>query len=479
MPWPALRSDNTLLRALVVGVGSCWSVAFIAIALFYQLQLYADGAMFSYAVAVEDVWAFHWHNISGRLSVFFFSLLPAETYVRMSGNPGAGIMLYGALFYAAPLAGLIGTFAADRSRDRSIFVYACCSTALLCPLVFGFPTEMWVAHAVFWPTLAISLYAKRTVAGTALVIIMMLILGFTHEGGLVLAFGIVATLSPRGWRDATFLRAAAALAVVLPLSVAAKILVPPDEYYAGVFVRAARHFFDPAVFQVSIVLLLLATLAGYVVIFLILSRPAPRRANIYAAVIVVVVLAIYWLRLDHTLHGSSRYYLRTALVIVTPVFGTLATLGAHEGGRLAFSLPGLAWAMTAVRNRGARPLAAAFMLLTVVHVIETGKFVAAWADYRTAVASLAESDQSDPVLGNPRFTSSERISASLNRLSWFSTTPYLSVIGAKFLPNRLVIDPVGNYFWLSCATATANEEAARAVSVEARRLVRIYSCLHR
>ena len=52
MPWLALRSDIILLRALVLGVGSCWSVAFIAIALGYQLQLYADGAMFSYAVAV-------------------------------------------------------------------------------------------------------------------------------------------------------------------------------------------------------------------------------------------------------------------------------------------------------------------------------------------------------------------------------------------------------------------------------------------
>ena len=480
MPWPALRSDITLLRALVVGVGLCWSVAFIAIALFYQLQLYADGAMFSYAVAVVDVWAFHWHNISGRLSVFLLSLLPAEAYVRMSGNPGAGIMVYGALFYAAPLAGLIGTFAADRSHDRSIFVYACGSTALLCPLVFGFPTEMWFAHAVFWPTLAVSHHAKPTVAGTALVVIMTLILAFTHEGALVLAFAIVATLAPCGLRDAAFLRSAAALAVVLVLSVAVKIVVPPDEYYAGVLVRAARHFFDPAIFQVSIVLLLLATLAGYIVIFLMLSRAAPRRADVYAAVIVMVVLALYWLRLDHTLHASSRYYLRTALVILTPVFGALATLGApHEGSRPAFSVPGLAWAKTAVRNLGARPLAAAFMLLTLVHVIETGKFVSAWTDYRAAVAALAKSDQSDPVLGNPRFVSSERISASLNRLSWFSTTPYLSVITAIFLPNRLVIDPVGNYFWLSCATATANEETARAVPAEARRLVRIYSCLHR
>ena len=64
---------------------------------------------------------------------------------------------------------MIGTFATDRSRDRSIFFYACCSTALLCPLVFGFPTEMWFAHAVFWPTLSVSHHAQRTIAGTALV----------------------------------------------------------------------------------------------------------------------------------------------------------------------------------------------------------------------------------------------------------------------------------------------------------------------
>jgi len=117
--------------------------------------------------------------------------------------------------------------------------------------------------------------------------------------------------------------------------------------------------------------------------------------------------------------------------------------------------------------------------LTLVHVIETVKFIAAWTDYRTAVAALATGNQSDPALGNPHFVSSERIASHLNRLSWFSTTPYLSVIVANFVPNRLVIDPIGNYFWLSCATATANATAARALQAESRDLVRIFSCLHR
>jgi hypothetical protein len=481
MSWPAIRSDADLLRMLVIGVGLCWAIGFIAVGLWYRLELYADGAMFSYAVAVQDVWAFHWHNISGRLSVFLLSLLPAEIYVRVSGNPAAGIVVYGALFYAAPLAGLIGTFAADRSRHRSIFVYACCSTAVLCPLVFGFPTEMWFAHAVFWPTLAVSHYAKQIIVGTALVFVMMLMLAFTHEGALVLAFAIVATLAPRGWRDGSFLRAAAALIIVLVLSVAMKIVVPPDDYYAGVLLRAARHFFDPAILEVSIVLLLFATLALYVVIFLMLSRLAPRWAHLYAAVIVISALAAYWVWFDHSIHASSRYYLRTTLVIVTPVFGVLATLETdHQAGRPAFPFPALKWVLTAARQPGPRALAAAFVLLTLVHVIETAKFVEAWTEYRTSVGALATGEQSDPALGNPSFVSSERISSNnSNQLSWFSTTPYLSVFSANFAPNRLVIDPAGNYFWLSCATATANEEAARAVPKETRHLVRIYSCLHR
>ena len=480
MSWPAFRSGADLLRALVIGTGLCWSVAFVAVALGYRLELYADGAMFSYAVAVQDVWAFHWHNISGRMSVFLLTLLPAEAFVGLTANPGAGIVVYGLLFYLAPLAGLIGTYAADRSRGRIIFAYACCSTALLCPLIFGFPTEMWLAHAVFWPALAVSHYARRSVAGTALVFIMLLMLAFTHEGALVLAATIVATLAPRGLRDASFLRGAAILAVVLAMAAATKIMLPPDDYYAGVFLRAALHFFDFTIFQVRIVVLLFAALAGYGVILLALSRLIPDRAYLYAAVMVAVMLLIYWLGFDHTIHASSRYYLRTALVIATPIFGALAALGAMSGdGTLAFPLPGVVGAIAALRGRAALPLAAAFVLVTLVHVFETGKFVAGWRHYRTAIEALAIGEKSDPALGDPRFVSSDRIAPALNPLSWFSTTPYLSVVLANFAPNRLVIDPAGNYFWLSCATATANEKAARATPQAGRALIRIYSCLHR
>ena len=258
MSWPAIRSDADILRALVIGIALCWSVAFVVIALVYELELYADGAMFSYAVAVQDVWAFHWHNISGRMSVFFLSLLPAEIYVGLSGNPGAGIVVYGLLFYVAPLAGLIGTFAADRSRGRVIFVYACCSTALLCPLIFGFPTEMWLAHALFWPTLAVSHYAKPTAAGD----------------GARLRHDARRSLSPmkarwccwspslRHWRCAAcamrfFCARQSSSSWFWRCRPPSRLLLPPDDYYADVFVRAALHFFDPSIFEVGVVIVLL------------------------------------------------------------------------------------------------------------------------------------------------------------------------------------------------------------------------------
>jgi len=480
MSWPAPRSESDISRALVIGIALSWSVAFVVIALMYELELYADGAMFSYAVAVQDVWAFHWHNISGRLAVYFLSLLPGEIYVGLSGDPGAGIVVYGLLFYVAPLTGLIATFVADRSRGRVIFVHACCSTALLCPLIFGFPTEMWLAHALFWPTLAVCHCARRTAAGTGLVFLMMTTLAFTHEGALVLALTIVLTLAPRGLRDPSFLRAAAALVVVLAMSATVKLLLPPDDYYADVFARAARHFFDPGIFGVGVVIVLLSVLAAYGVLLPLFARLSPGRARLYAASVVLIALAIYWLRFDNSIHASSRYYLRTALVLLTPMFGALAALRSLScEGRLPVSMQSLERLMCWPRDRRSRSLATMFMILTLVHVVETAKFVAGWRHYRAEVAALAMGHLSDPGLGDPRFVSTERIASSPSSLSWFSTTPYLSIIVAKFMPNRLVIDPTGNYFWLSCATATANENADRTTPKASRDLVRIYSCLHR
>jgi hypothetical protein len=476
----ALPSDARLLRGLLIAVGTGWAALFIVIGLGYELQMYGDGSMFSYAVAVENAWAFHWHNISGRLLTFLVTLLPAEIYVELTSDARGGIIVYGLLFFAAPLLGLVATFAADRSKGRVIFSYACLSTACLCPLVFGFPTEMWMAHSLFWPTLALCHYGRGGVAGVALIFSMLLALVLTHEAALLLAAAIVATLVLRGRRDGALLQASGAFLAALAIWGLVKVALPPDEYFGGVFVRAALGFFDIAILGSNVLVLLIGALTAYGIAFLVFSRLAPQQAPVYAAALVGSALAVYWLWFDQALHADHRYYMRTAVFVATLVFGVLAAghaLWADGELNIPFALP-----LPAARTGGAasRAAAGAVVLVTLVHAVETAKFVEAWSAYKSAVRALATGTASDPELGDWRFVSADRIGPSLNRLSWNSTTLYLSALLAPgFAPARLVIDPSGNYFWLACDTAKANEEAPRPVPVETRRLVRVHACLHR
>lgn len=483
--FPNRASDRTGvggLRVAAITAGVCWSIAFVGIGLLYGLQMYGDGSIFSYAVAVQDAWAIHLHNISGRIFVYLFCFVPAEAYVALTGDPDGGVAVYGALFFAAQLLGLGVTFAVDRSRKRIIFGYACFSTACLAPLVFGFPTEMWLAHALFWPALALCHYAGGGLVGIVSVFLVLLALALTHEGGLVFAFAIVATVLLRGYRDAAFLRAAGALAVVIPIWVAIKMAFRPDNYIAGVLDAAEHNFFNMHIFTSGLFALLAIALIGYGILFLVLWRMGLEKAHAYSGVIVAVALAAYGLLVEQSIHAENRYYLRTVVFIATPLLGGLAAvyaLGADGSLKLA----------TPVLSRMAKALAApviarfvigALLVVTVVNVVETAKFVAAWVNYKAAVGELATSTGSDPELGDPRFVSSHRIDAALNRLSWSSTTPFLSVLMApRFAPSRLVVDPEAGYFWLPCQLATANERAARAIPTESRRLIRVHACLHR
>jgi hypothetical protein len=476
------RPNRLLLRQFVIATGMTWAVLFVLIGLKYEVQLFADGAMFSYSVAVQDVWAFHWHNISGRLFVYLIAEAPAELYCALTGDPKGGIELYGLLFFSTQLLGLGGTWAADRSPGRVFFGYACASTACLCPLVFGFPTEMWVAHALFWPTLAVCHYARESFARAVLVFVLLLALMLTHGAAVILAAVILLTLGLRGTRDAAYRRAAGAFLLAISIWAVVKLVLPPDDYDGPMMHRAALHFFDYTIFTRYIVALLFCTLTGYAVVFLALRRFNPAKAHICAASFIAIALATYWLWFDGSFHGNDRYPLRTVLFIATAAFGAAAAVHAViVEGRLTPSWPFVPRLMAGITGDGAvRAIIGAFMLVTLVHTVETARFVRVWRDYKAAVQSLTVGAASDAVLGDNHFVSSDRIRPDLNRLAWFSTTQFLSVLVApRFAPVRLVVDPATTYFWLSCNTARANETAERAMPAESRRLIRVHACLHR
>ncbi len=476
------RAVSFSLRTCVIAAGIIWAVLFVVVGLSYQLQLFADGAIFSYSVAVRDAWTFHWHNISGRLFVYLIAEAPAQFYVALTDDPRGGIVLYGFLFFSTQLLGLLATWAGDRSPGRLIFTVACASTACLCPLVFGFPSEMWVAHALFWPTLAIGHYGRANIATRIWIFLALLALVFTHGGALILGVLILSTLLLRGVRDPAYVRAARLFLMAISIWALVKLILPPDAYDGPMMRRAALHFFDPAIFMSHILVLLFAAVGTYVVAFLALERVHLKKAHSYAASLVALALSAYWLRFDDALHGTERYPMRTVLLLGTIAFGLVAAAYALVfEGRVNLRPARLQRAMAFLATDAARrPILGAFLIVMLVHAVETAKFVRAWTGYERAVRALALSEVSDRALGDVHFVSSSRIDPRLNRLSWFSTTQFLSVLVTPgFAPERLVVDPTANYFWLSCKTAAASQMADRAIPVESRRLIRVHACLHR
>src|SRR5260370_41549202 len=177
------------------------------------------------------------------------------------------------------------------------------------------------------------------------------------------------------------------------------------------------------------------------------------RAHACAALIVLMALTAYWLTFDHALHTTNRYYLRTVLLMAIAVLGGLAAAYAlHADDQLELSVPLLPLLSALARQSTIQAITGAFAIIMLVHAVETAKFALAWADYKAAVRSLSTGTASDPDLGDARFVSAHRINPELDRLSWFSTAHFLSVLLAPGLaPARPVDHPRRRHFFLSRA----------------------------
>ena len=90
-----------------------------------------------------------------------------------------------------------------------------------------------------------------------------------------------------------------------------------------------------------------------------------------------------------------------------------AAYALRADGRLNFAIPIVRRSMAALASSVVtRSAAGAIVLVTLVHIVETEKFVRAWRDYQVAVRTLATGALSDPALGDPHF------GRGLHRYGW-------------------------------------------------------------
>ncbi len=403
-----------------------WALAFPGLALGFRVNLFADGALFTYAVGVGDSWGHHWHNIAGRAAVWALVLRPAEWLGAWTGRVAVAEAAYVLLFYAWPLVSL--AVVARAGAPGWVGRAAVLSHIGLLPFVFGFPTEMWVAHGAIWAALALMAAPGRAVAGWGFLLVACL----SHEAGAVWAVAAVAAL----WLARLKVgRHGAALGGALAVWAAVRWGLPPDAYTAAVMAHNAGTFLRPG--NVALPLALLAGAA--------LMLAAVPRWGVWLGLAVALVPLLE----GFPLHAWDRYHARTLLFAGVP---GLMLLGAATV-RWGF-LPGRGMLLGAVA------------VLGVAHAAQTARFLGEWRGYLALVdahlaAGAAEIDPRHP---------------AQVALGWNSTTPFLAVLRT---PGRVLVDPSVNYVWFDCATARRAAARDSAMPAASRAAIAGYVCARR
>ena len=463
----------------VAGASACF--LFVVLAVVFETHLFGDGAMFSYAIALGESWTYHWHNIPIRLTPYLVAHVPAETFLRLTGNGAGAIALYGALFAAAPLVCLGLTWMADRTAGRIIFTSAASANVLLLPFVFGFPTEMWFAAALFWPTFALAIRPAGGAGSAVLTGLTMTLLVLSHEGGVVFGAFIVAAAVFTCRRGPAW-RAGIAFTLAMAVWITVAKVSPIDPYFATVLERAKWHFLDARVLGAPTVVSVIGAVAGFSVLAATArwAGCSVRLAVNSAATVAGGAIIAYWLLVDAPIHAEQRYDLRTLLFLGVLALGCVAAVwikGTHSQHPIVAMAREILQRL--VRDRVmSRLVAASLGLVVFVQAGETVRFLVAWSQYKTDIRALAaiptEADEPHD------FVSVRRLPEQRLGPLWLSTTHVLSVlVSDAHDPQRLVVDPWAGYFWIGCRLATTTSQGARAIPAKARDLVRTYECRHR
>ncbi len=425
------------MARMILWLAVAWCAAFVAIGLGARLLLFADGGLFAYSVAAGDSWDFHFRQIPARAAAWALTAGFGEAIGRATGMPALGVWAYHAAFLALPALSLAATWRADRTGR--ILPWAAASTALLLPLVFGFSTELWVAHAGFWPALALGWHA----APLPWLALALAVTALSHEAGLLWAIGAVALLVLAGRR--ALLRGALALLPALLGFALLKLLVRPDPYVAEVMGRVGAEFLTWRPAFAPVLLGFGAVLGGWALL---------ARVTRWAPWLVAVALLAWWASGAAPLHAEGRYFARTLVFLGAALLALLAVLDARG------------W----LPKRDLRP---ALLLVALLHAGELARFTHGWLAHMQAMRALVATPGEGPA-------TVAMLPPASAPFAWHSTVPFLSVmVTPGYAPARLVVDPATSYFWFGCAQAERNAAAERALPQATRAEIARYACAGR
>jgi hypothetical protein len=450
-----------LTLAILLGLAVATGLSFAAWKT--ELMLYADGALFSFVIGIDDAWALVWHIMPARIGVYLLTVLPAEIAREWGLSALAAMRLYQALFIGLPFVGLAVCGALVPRTQRWLMLFPTLSIVALSMAGLGYPSETQLTLAAFWPALFGLRYASGRFAPAALTLVCMAVFLFSHPG-MVFALPLLPLAAASRFREC---RARTVRRTLLLLSSASAILLvlwawslrvelsDPGIVQSGQQMWSLPRLYQVVSLQPSILL----------VLFDILLWAAlgwrRGRAAFWGPLLGIPTVAVTFEFLHvETVVPESQYYIRTAVVFILPVLGAMALWRGRSPPRGVVALVMVG-------------------TLAATQLAHNLRFLDAWLAYRDKVAVSVAS-------GPARVIPLQQVLAALanpgsRSIAWSWGQPYLSLTLSE-LPRygAIVADPTPeSYSPFHCSQIDAITARADWVPRETLSVLNRYVCARR
>jgi len=427
------------------------------------LILYADGALFSFIVGIDDAWAPVWHLMPARIAVYLASVLPAETALEWGLPAPAAMRLYQALFIGFPFIGLAGCLLSIPRGGAWLTVFPVLSLLALNLSALGYPSETMLTLGAFWPALFGYRYARGRLVQASSTLLFTAIFLFSHPG-MVLALPLLPLAAALRWcecREEPVRRELIGLGGLAALLLGLWVQRFGVEMSDPAFAQGGQRMWSPSGLQAVVslqpaILIVLVDLGLWAVCGW--RRDWPTR---WAAMVGFPVIALLFALMHRDrVTPESHYYIRTALVILLPLLGGVALWR----GRAAPS------GVVAMAMIGA---------LSATQLQHDLNFLAAWTNYRDSVAASVATGPAR-IVPLSRVLA-ERTESAGDSIAWSWGQPYLSLT-LPGLPRyrAIVADPAPeSHSPFHCSQMDAIAARADWVPEETMAVLKEYVCARR
>lgn len=459
------------------------SILYAAVFVATDLNLFYDGGLFSAVVAVGRPWEIYFCNFPARLGAYSLGVIPAAQFGRLTGSGAGAVHLYAILYICWPTLGVVATRLLDNTTDKHVSAFCNVATLTTPYYAYGFPTEVWISFALFWPTLCCCICAQSSIVRLAALFVLLPLLLFTHEAA-ILFFPILAGVAICFCRGRQRLLILATIVAVLALWAAVRGLVPAcsPRQLSPLQMLAGRPFVN--LVSVGIAVAMAAWLVALVVAET--AKLGRERANDLPLMAGAIVLALYVYLTADSIYGLERYPARTLVLAQTFALGCICV------GQLLIERhsPGTSWAMefaTKLLERysmNIKRAVVAFLGFSIVaHGYATATFVAAWMDFNKEIARIAFDGAPAPKgfatlsLEHGKVAGTQAQPRSW-RLATASTPVHVIMRAPGFETKRLVIIDASaeGPTWFNCEHGKALERAPGAIGPTSAALIRQLLC---